>query len=91
MNLQSLKSEKKSFGNHNLGADLIQEAYNFKIDAFVGPCRVLDFSSELIEITKKSLEKKNIKKGERILAKTRNSEIRDEVAKICRFFFLLPI
>jgi len=26
-------SYKKSFGNHNLGADLIQEAYNFKIDA----------------------------------------------------------
>lgn len=32
-NLINTLSYKKSFGNHNLGADLIQEAYNFKIDA----------------------------------------------------------
>ncbi|HEX8017968.1 MAG TPA: SusC/RagA family TonB-linked outer membrane protein, partial [Flavobacterium sp.] len=32
-NLINTLSYKKSFGNHNLSADLIQEAYNFKIDA----------------------------------------------------------
>lgn len=31
-NLINSLSYKKSFGNHNLGADLIQEAYDFKID-----------------------------------------------------------
>ena len=52
-----------------------KELSDLPIEAFMGPCRVLDFSSELIEITKKSLEKKNIIEGERILAKTRNSEV----------------
>ncbi len=51
------------------------EIADFQIESFVGHCRVLDFSDELVEITKKSLEKKNIKKGERVLAKTRNSEV----------------
>lgn len=51
------------------------EIADFKIESFVGPCRVLDFTDELVEITKKSLEKKNIKKGARILAKTKNSEV----------------
>lgn len=51
------------------------EVADFPLEAFVGPARVLDFSDELLEITRKSLEKKKIKKGERILAKTKNSEI----------------
>lgn len=51
------------------------EVADFPIEAFIGHSRVLDFSDELIEITKESLQKKKIKKGERILAKTRNSEI----------------
>lgn len=51
------------------------EISDFPLEAFVGNCRVLDFVSELVEITKKSLQNKKIKKGERILAKTRNSEI----------------
>lgn len=51
------------------------EVADFPLEAFVGPARVLDFSDELVEITKKSLEKKKIKKGERILAKTKNSEV----------------
>lgn len=52
-----------------------KELSEFSLDAFVGPCRVLDFSSELVEITEKSLKKKGIEEGERILAKTRNSEV----------------
>ncbi len=51
------------------------EIADFPLESFAGQCRVLDFSDELVEITKNSLEKKNIKKGERILARTRNSEV----------------
>lgn len=44
------------------------------LETFVGPCRVFDFSKEEVEaITKDMLEKKNVKAGERILLKTRNS------------------
>jgi arylformamidase len=41
---------------------------------FVGPCRVLDFSEKDGEcITTEMLQEKNIKSGERILLKTKNS------------------
>lgn len=44
------------------------------LEHFIGPVRVLDFSAETAEcVTKDMLEKKNIKIGERILLKTRNS------------------
>lgn len=44
------------------------------LENFVGPCRVLDFSkSEEVSVTKEMLKNKNIKKGERILLKTKNS------------------
>ncbi|MFA6463675.1 MAG: cyclase family protein [Candidatus Paceibacterota bacterium] len=44
------------------------------LDIFVGPARVLDFSSLAEKITKEDLVNKNVKIGERILAKTRNSK-----------------
>ncbi|MEI8337779.1 MAG: cyclase family protein [bacterium] len=44
------------------------------LDIFVGPARVLDFSNLLEKITKADLISKNVKNGERILAKTRNSK-----------------
>ncbi len=41
---------------------------------FIGECRVLDFSNDRGEaVTKQMLQSKNIKSGERILLKTRNS------------------
>ena len=44
------------------------------LENFVGTCRVLDFSNDLAEgVTQSFLESKNIKPGERILLKTRNS------------------
>jgi arylformamidase len=44
------------------------------LENFVGVCRVLDFSKDESEcITRQMLENKNIKNGERILLKTRNS------------------
>jgi arylformamidase len=47
---------------------------DLQLDVFVGPVRVLDFSSLPEKITKEDLMKKNVKSGERILAKTRNSK-----------------
>jgi len=46
-----------------------------KIDlaACIGPCRVLDFTEVPEKITVQDLEKHNIKSGERVLAKTKNS------------------
>ncbi len=44
------------------------------LDVFVGPARVLDFSMLEEKITKEDLINKNVKSGERILAKTRNSK-----------------
>lgn len=51
-NLINSLNYKKSFGNHNFSADLIQEAYNFKIDAlgaqgegFLPGVKVLDGST----------------------------------------------
>ncbi len=44
------------------------------LSSFVGSCRVLDFSKyEGMSVTTAMLQSKNIKKGERILLKTRNS------------------
>lgn len=44
------------------------------LETFVGICRVLDFSKETGEaVTLEFLKNKNIKKGERILLKTKNS------------------
>ncbi len=44
------------------------------LENFVGACRVLDFSEEIHEaVTKEMLEGKNVKAGERIILKTRNS------------------
>jgi arylformamidase len=44
------------------------------LETFVGGCRVLDFSKEEGEaVNKNFLESKNIKSGERILLKTKNS------------------
>lgn len=41
---------------------------------YVGPCRVLDLTKSKEAVTVADLEKFNIKKGERILVKTRNSK-----------------
>lgn len=44
------------------------------LEKFIGPCRVLDFSSESGEaVTLDMLKNKNIRSGERILLKTKNS------------------
>jgi len=54
-----------------LGAASIEK---IPLEAFVGSCRVLDFSQDSGEaVTKSFLESKNIKKGERVLLKTKNS------------------
>src|SRR3989344_150796 len=51
-----------------LGAASIEK---IPLEAFVGSCRVLDFSQDSGEaVTKSFLESKNIKKGERVLLKT---------------------
>lgn len=46
---------------------------SFPFSYFIGPCRVLDFSAAKDAITIQDLRKHGIKKGERILAKTKNS------------------
>lgn len=44
------------------------------LQTFVGPCRVLDFSPSVGEaVTRAMFQGKNVKKGERILLKTKNS------------------
>jgi arylformamidase len=44
------------------------------LEIFVGPCMVLDFSNEQGEaVTTEMLKNENIKKGDRVLLKTRNS------------------
>ncbi len=45
------------------------------LERLVGKCRVLDFTEAEESIKVSDLEKHNIKEGERILAKTKNSEI----------------
>lgn len=47
---------------------------DLSLSTFIGPCRVLDLSSSVSHISQSDLEKKQIKKGERILLKTSNSE-----------------
>lgn len=71
-----------TFGSHSgthidAPAHQIQGAPNleiFPLENFIGKCRVLDFSNSDEEgVTKKMLEEKNIKTGERVLLKTKNS------------------
>lgn len=45
------------------------------LSALVGPCRVLDLTDVTDCITKQDLQKHNIKTGERILLKTKNSNL----------------
>ena len=44
------------------------------LEALIGPCRVIDLARVEIRITPEDLEKHHIKKGERILVRTRNSQ-----------------
>ncbi|HEY4512506.1 MAG TPA: cyclase family protein [Candidatus Paceibacterota bacterium] len=44
------------------------------LETFFGPCRVINFTSSKEAITLDDIKRENIKKGERILAKTSNSE-----------------
>lgn len=43
------------------------------LDLMIGPCRVLDMTTSKKSVTQEELVKKRIKKGERILLKTKNS------------------
>lgn len=78
----SSKLSEISFGTHS-GTHIDSPAHclengkrieDLSLDAFVGPARVLDFNSSVEKISKEDLVSKNIKSGERILAKTRNSK-----------------
>lgn len=53
--------------NNAIGVDKIS------LEACVGPCRVLDFTACEEKISVSDLERHNVKSGERILAKTKNS------------------
>ncbi|MDA1316601.1 MAG: cyclase family protein [bacterium] len=44
------------------------------LEVFIGPCRVLDCTSDTGAVTSETLKSKNIQKGERILLKTSNSK-----------------
>lgn len=44
------------------------------LDVFMGPCRVLDCTTDIGVVSRETLESKNIQKGERILLKTSNSQ-----------------
>ncbi len=44
------------------------------LEAFIGPCRVIDCTHDEISVKKETLEQANIQKGERILLKTTNSQ-----------------
>ena len=76
------KLSEISMGTHS-GTHLDSPAHCLKdgksiedlpLDVFVGPARVLDFSLLSEKITKEDLVGKNVKSGERILVKTRNSK-----------------
>lgn len=47
---------------------------DLSLESFVGECRVLDFSELTDKISIEDLKQKGVMKGERILAKTRNSK-----------------
>ena len=73
---------KISFGTH-FGTHVDAPAHVFasgknvdelSLDNFIGPCRVLDASECAEVVSKNFLEKFNIRGGERILLKTKNSE-----------------
>ncbi len=76
-------------GSHNgthvdapLHVGLQKGVENLDLDCFYGPCRVISLE-EITEINAQHLEKHSLKKGERILLKTDNSnyeEFRDEYA-----------
>lgn len=53
-----------------LGANSLNQ---MPLETFVGPCRVLDFTGSKGSIKTEELKAKNVKAGERILAKTTNS------------------
>lgn len=58
-------------GHAIAGAPMLDE---LPLEIFVGPCRVLDFSNEQGEaVTTEMIKNENIKKGDRVLLKTRNS------------------
>jgi arylformamidase len=46
----------------------------FNLDTLIGPCRVIDVPARISAISKEFLEPLNIKNGDRILFKTKNSE-----------------
>ncbi len=46
----------------------------FNLDILIGPCRVIDVPAQISVISKEFLERLDIKKGDRILFKTKNSE-----------------
>lgn len=60
---------------------------SFKLEVFVGKCRVLDLTSVKTSISVKDLKLKSIKKHERILFKTQNS-IEGFVNMFPKFIFL---
>ena len=46
----------------------------FNLDTLIGPCRVIDVPVDISPVSKEFLEHINIKNGDRILFKTKNSE-----------------
>jgi arylformamidase len=74
---------KISFGSHtgthiDAPSHTLEKGKNieeFTLSTFIGICRVLDVTACETEITVEDLEKHKIKKDERILVKTRNSDI----------------
>jgi arylformamidase len=58
------------------------------LDRFVGECRVLDLSKVNEKITEKNLKKFKIKKGERILLKTKNSRKSPKASFNANFVYL---
>ncbi len=46
----------------------------FNLDTLIGPCRVIEVPAGISPISKEFLEPLNIKKGDRLLFKTKNSE-----------------
>lgn len=87
VSLETLKSSsgnlltKISFGSHtgtHIDAPRHVSESSMPIDqiplrTFIGPCRVIDCTSSIGSIRSKDIESKNIKKNERVLLKTSNS------------------
>jgi len=72
---------KLSFGSHtgtHIDAPRHAKVNNDGIDSFplsrfIGPCKVIDATSEDLSVSRELLEKHDIKKGDRVLLKTNNS------------------